>query len=249
MSASFSASTSFTPSPVIATTCPRDWSASTIARFCCGVTRPKIACVSSTSASSSPPSGSAFASNGVVGARRAPRAARPRPTVSRVVAADDLDVDALLGEVRERRRRRLAAPGPSRITSATGTSRSGAAICRRCAASVRPRSTTRRPDSACARAFAQVGVVVRRAQQHVGRAEHPRPPGRRSRRRSTCGPTRTGPVAAASHPSGASGKLSRIASRVAFGCGFGGGERRERVTVRPRPRRAARPRRRPARPR
>ena len=36
MSASFSASASFTPSPVIATTWPRDCSAPTIARFCCG---------------------------------------------------------------------------------------------------------------------------------------------------------------------------------------------------------------------
>ncbi len=41
MSASFRASTSFTPSPVIATVCPRDWSAPTMSRFCCGVTRPK----------------------------------------------------------------------------------------------------------------------------------------------------------------------------------------------------------------
>ena len=40
MSASFSASASFTPSPVMATTCPLDCSAPTIARFCCGVTRP-----------------------------------------------------------------------------------------------------------------------------------------------------------------------------------------------------------------
>ena len=36
MSASLSASASFTPSPVIATTWPRDCSAPTIARFCCG---------------------------------------------------------------------------------------------------------------------------------------------------------------------------------------------------------------------
>ena len=40
MSASLSASASLTPSPVIATTWPFDCSAATIARFCCGVTRP-----------------------------------------------------------------------------------------------------------------------------------------------------------------------------------------------------------------
>lgn len=40
MSASFSARTSLTPSPVIATVCPRDCSAPTMSRFCCGVTRP-----------------------------------------------------------------------------------------------------------------------------------------------------------------------------------------------------------------
>ena len=44
MSASFSARASFTPSPVIATTCPRNCSAPTIALFCCGVTRPKALC-------------------------------------------------------------------------------------------------------------------------------------------------------------------------------------------------------------
>ena len=39
-SASLSASTSFTPSPVMATVCPRRWRACTSSRFCCGVTRP-----------------------------------------------------------------------------------------------------------------------------------------------------------------------------------------------------------------
>ena len=40
-SASFKARTSFTPSPVMATMCPRRLSARTSSRFCCGVTRPK----------------------------------------------------------------------------------------------------------------------------------------------------------------------------------------------------------------
>lgn len=53
MSASFSARTSLTPSPVIATVCPRDWSAATISRFCCGVTRPNTAFCSMADAISS----------------------------------------------------------------------------------------------------------------------------------------------------------------------------------------------------
>ena len=40
-SASLSASTSLTPSPVMATVCSRRLSACTSSRFCCGVTRPK----------------------------------------------------------------------------------------------------------------------------------------------------------------------------------------------------------------
>ena len=40
-SASFSARTSFTPSPVMATVWPRALSATTRSRFCWGVTRPK----------------------------------------------------------------------------------------------------------------------------------------------------------------------------------------------------------------
>ncbi len=62
MSASFSASTSLTPSPVIATVCPRVWSAATMSRFCCGVTRPKTAFRSISVAMSSRSSGSRRAS-------------------------------------------------------------------------------------------------------------------------------------------------------------------------------------------
>ena len=39
-SASLRASTSLTPSPVMATVCPAFWSARTSLRFCSGVTRP-----------------------------------------------------------------------------------------------------------------------------------------------------------------------------------------------------------------
>ena len=101
MSASFRASTSFTPSPVIATTWPRDWSASTIARFCCGVTRPKTRVVSRTSASSSRSSGRSPRVDGASAPGR-PSAPRDRGDGGRVVAGDDLDVDALPGEVGER---------------------------------------------------------------------------------------------------------------------------------------------------
>ena len=54
--ASFSASTSLTPSPVIATMWPRDCSAPTIDRFWCGVTRPNTVLASTASANSSVPS-------------------------------------------------------------------------------------------------------------------------------------------------------------------------------------------------
>ncbi len=50
MSASLRARTSLTPSPVIATVWPRDCSAPTMSRFCCGVTRPNTAFSSRTSA-------------------------------------------------------------------------------------------------------------------------------------------------------------------------------------------------------
>ena len=64
MSASFSASVSFTPSPVMATVWPRDWRACTIARFCWGVTRPNTEWASSTSARASWSSGRVRASIG-----------------------------------------------------------------------------------------------------------------------------------------------------------------------------------------
>lgn len=64
MSASLSASTSLTPSPVIATWCPRDCSAPTSSRFCCGVTRPKTAVRSAVSASASASVGRVRASSG-----------------------------------------------------------------------------------------------------------------------------------------------------------------------------------------
>ena len=58
MSASFKASASLTPSPVIATTWPVLWSAPTTSRFCWGVTRPNALRFSRTPARSLTSSGS-----------------------------------------------------------------------------------------------------------------------------------------------------------------------------------------------
>ena len=56
-SAVFRARASFTPSPVMATTCPRDCSACTIAFFWSGLTRPNTSCSAITAASSPGSSG------------------------------------------------------------------------------------------------------------------------------------------------------------------------------------------------
>ena len=61
-SASLSASTSLTPSPVMATVCPRDCRAETMARFCCGVTRPNTSAPATFSVNSSPSAGRVRAS-------------------------------------------------------------------------------------------------------------------------------------------------------------------------------------------
>ena len=246
MSASFSASTSFTPSPVIATTCPRDWSASTIARFCCGVTLPKIACVSSTSASSRPPSGSAFASNGASAPGRPTRRATAA-TVCGVVAADDLDVHALPGEVRERRRGRLPDPvGQDHEGDRDEPGRRGVGPDR----GVGPAEEHHAPSRLGVRArLREMGVVVRpRAEQHVRRAEHPGPPGPE---------VGAAPLAGGRERDGRGGEPARPegrgSSRGSRGGWRSGGVRRRRARRArrgaTRPRRAARPRRRRGGPR
>ena len=101
MSASFNASASFTPSPVIATTWPFNCNAPTMARFCCGVTRPNTACCSSTSASCVGIVGELAGVEGVFGVRQ-PDARRHRGDGARIVAGDHLEGDALLGEVLQR---------------------------------------------------------------------------------------------------------------------------------------------------
>ena len=77
MSAALIASASLTPSPVIATVCPWLCNAVTMRFFCSGVTRPKTACWSRTSASSASSSGRCRASK---------PSATSRPT-SRAMAA------------------------------------------------------------------------------------------------------------------------------------------------------------------
>ncbi len=79
-SASLRASTSLTPSPVMATVCPRACNARTIACFCCGPTRPKTPVVSIMSASSSGSSGSSRASR-ADSALAIPTRAATAPTV------------------------------------------------------------------------------------------------------------------------------------------------------------------------
>ena len=139
-----------------------------------------------------------------------------------------LTCDALPGEVRERGRRRLANPvgqdhegdGDEPIRSAIGSDRGlGAA------------EEDHAPSRLGVRArLREVGVVVRRAQQHVGRAEHPRPPGPE---------VGAAPLAGGRERDGRGGEPpvrgvgEALADREEGGVrvGFGGGERRERVAV------------------
>ena len=102
-SASFNASTSLTPSPVIATVCPRDWSAWTIDRFWCGVTRPNTVLASTASANASSSSGGIVRGVDVVLPPGEAGASGDRADGDVVVAADHLDDDALVGEVLQRR--------------------------------------------------------------------------------------------------------------------------------------------------
>ena len=117
MSASLSASTSFTPSPVIATTCPRACSAFTIARFWCGVTRPKTVDASSATPRRPGSSGKRAGVDRILVGDATPTGdgAHRRG----VVARDDLDRHALLGEVGER------VGGVERILSSSSTSAFG----------------------------------------------------------------------------------------------------------------------------
>ena len=109
-SASLRARASFTPSPVMATTWPRAWSARTMARFCSGMTRPKTACSSTAPARASASSGRWRASTGDA-APFTPTRAGHRGDGAGVVTRDDLDRHALGREVGQR----LGGVGPQRL--------------------------------------------------------------------------------------------------------------------------------------
>ena len=102
MSASFRASASLTPSPVIATTCPLRCNACTSARFCSGDTRPKTMVFSAISRSSSGSSPRVRASTTDVRTELETDPAGDGADGGRVVAGDDLDPDALVLEVLQR---------------------------------------------------------------------------------------------------------------------------------------------------
>ena len=145
MSASFRARTSLTPSPVMATTWPRACIALTIARFCCGVTRPNTVEASSTTPSRSESSGKVLASTGSSSqspARRATAAtvAGWSPEITLIVtscAAKYANVSAASGRILSSRR-----------TSARGVRSAGGLSPLRAVADW-ARSTTRRPAWAC----------------------------------------------------------------------------------------------------
>ena len=99
MSASLSASTSLTPSPVIATVCPRDCSACTMARFWSGRTRPNVVYSSRVSASLS---GLVGQLAGVHRLALQPERAGHGAHRHRVVAGDHLDRNLLRGKVIQR---------------------------------------------------------------------------------------------------------------------------------------------------
>jgi hypothetical protein len=144
-SATFSARTSFTPSPVIATVWPRACNAHTRARFCSGVTLPKTAWLSATSASASPSSGRRRASYGC-SAPASPSLPAMAPTVRALSPEMTLTVTPCSANHRS-----VAAAsgrtGCSSTTTATGSSPAGSCSPRR--ASARASSSTRRPEPVC----------------------------------------------------------------------------------------------------
>ena len=150
MSASFSASASFTPSPVIATTCARaTWSALTIARFCCGVTRPKTDVRLEHLGELVVVVGQLARVERLLGARQAQRAARSRRRSRGWSPRDHLHRHALLARSTRAWSRRLAD-----ARSASDHERDGDEPLRSASPFVdrgrrlRPSRTTRRPASA-----------------------------------------------------------------------------------------------------
>ena len=216
MSASLSASASFTPSPVIATTCAR----------CCSARdhRPLLVrgdpaehrwSARRTSASSSGPR----AARGRRRARSAPGRPTRRATAAdgaRVVARDDLERDALVVEVRAACRPRRAGPAPrtSRAPPAPRPCGSVLAVERRVGVGqeqhplpgARP---ARRPGAAR-------GSGRQPASTISGAPSTQRAAAVEASRRSTCAPRRTAPTPSASNPSDG-GKAAASAPSVALG--------------------------------
>ena len=200
MSASFSARASFTPSPIIATVCPRSSSARTIARFWFGDTRP-ITDESSTAAPSAATSSDRFrASTG----RSAPR--RPsRPAIAPTVLGSSPEITFTATPCSSKYLRVSATSGRSTSPStriAAGWSPDGS----RSPSSpsvARASITTRFPPSASLGHLGSEPIRWRRGtQQDVGPTEDPRPPAterrgaplprRRERDRSREGPVLRG---------------------------------------------------------
>ena len=170
MSASLRASTSLTPSPVIATVCPRACRAVTIACFCCGVTRPKTERSSSRRPSAPGSSGRSRASTGSVGVGQA-RPRRDGADGERAVPGDHLQRHALRREVRDGLgRRRIAAarragrrPPPAGPAGATRRPAGPAA---------RASTRTRRPLAARPGGLRQLFLLAA-GQHHLRRSQHP----------------------------------------------------------------------------
>ena len=171
MSASFSARASFTPSPVIATVWPRACSAPTIARFCCGVTRPntrwRLEHI-----------GERVGSSGKRRARRRDRSApsRPsergdRPDRARVVAGDHLHAHVLLARSSAASRRRRRGPVPEHDERHRARSAGSVVAVERGGA--RASSTTARGPRP-SRRDSRRAVAASPGQQHVRRPQDPR---------------------------------------------------------------------------
>ena len=209
MSASFSASTSFTPSPVIADDVPsrlqRLDHRALLLRGHPAEHRVRLEHLGELLAVL----GERLRVERRVGAREAD-APRDRGDGRGVVAGDHLDLRRPAGRSTRACRRRLA-DLVVRITKATGTSRSGR------------RSRSDRGLGAAEQDHAPSRLGVRARRRERGGRRPASPAARRARRAPTSPGRRTsaplhlradenGTVAAASHPSGASGKPSRIAS-------------------------------------
>ncbi len=176
----------------------------TIARFCCGVTRPNTECCSTTPPSSSPSSGSSRASNGLVGPSQAQAAPRSRPRCAGRRPRSPSPSRPARRSSGACRRRRDAGGRPS-TTIATGVERRGEPLARRAL------SRVRQQDHAVPLLGLGVDrrehvVVARRGPRGARRARRgARRPRRRTRSRSTCAPTRTGPRRPRASPPGRPG--------------------------------------------